>query len=186
MEGYSLQGCLKYGGFEGIKYALFNGGAAAAAGGGGGGAFITAFASDHRLPALLLAAGSAELVASLVLCPLEQTRIKMVSDPTYADGLVSAVRRLFADEGPGGVLGSLPAIYTKMVPYTMFQLATYDVASTALRDAAAGFDGVSVPPILIQLPASFLVGPGRYCFKCSSTHLPRLPVELPLFLPVMF
>ena len=78
------------------------------------------------------------------------------------------------DEGTGGVLGSLPAIYTKMVPYTMFQLATYDVASTTLRDAVAGFDGVSVPPILIQLPASFLVGPGRYCFKCPSAHLPTV------------
>jgi solute carrier family 25 phosphate transporter 3 len=57
------------------------------------------------------------------------------------------------------VLGSLPAIWIKTVPYTMFQLPLYDVTSSALRDAAAmllASGGVAVPPILIQLPASFV------------------------------
>ena len=60
-------------------------------------------------PPYIVAAGAAELVGTLVLCPLEQTRIKMVSDPNYADDFFAAVARLFADEKVEGVLGGCGA-----------------------------------------------------------------------------
>jgi solute carrier family 25 phosphate transporter 3 len=107
--GYSLHGGIKYGGFEALKYAIFH-----------QGGVVALFAADHRLPALMMAGMTAEFAASLVLCPLEQTRIKMVSDPEYADGVLAAVIRLFSEgEGARGVLRSLPAIWTKTVPYTV-------------------------------------------------------------------
>lgn len=166
--GYGLHGALKYGGFEYLKYAIFNHG-----GGVASGSPVALFAADHRLPALMLAGMSAEFVATLVLCPLEQTRIKMVSDPEYADGVVAAVVRLFSEgEGVGGVLASLPVIWTKTVPYAMFQLPVYDVTSSALRDAAAGLAassvGVVVPPLLTQVPASLVAA---VCASLAGTRV---------------
>ena len=144
MAGFTVHGALKYGGFEGIKYAIFNAGGP-----------IAAFAVDHRLPALLLAAALAETVASLGLCPLEQARIKMVSDAEYASNFAAATARLFADEGVDGVFRSLPPIYAKMIPFSMFQLAMYDVTSGALRDVVAS-SHVALSPLAAQIPASFV------------------------------
>ena len=73
--GYSVHGALKYGGFEYLKYAMVHHG-----GGVDGGSHLAMFAVDHRLPALMIAGMTAEFFASMLLCPLEQTRIKMVSD----------------------------------------------------------------------------------------------------------
>ena len=144
MAGFTVHGSLKYGGFEGIKYAIFNAGGP-----------VAAFAVDHRLPALLLAAALAETVASLGLCPLEQARIKMVSDAGYASNFTAATARLFADEGVDGVFRSLSPIYAKMIPFSMFQLAMYDVTSGALRDVIASSD-VALSPLAAQIPASFV------------------------------
>ena len=65
-------------------------------------------------------------------------------------------------------------MWTKTVPYTMFQLPVYDVVSSALKESAAGLAasvaaagaggvlggflvvGGAVPPVLIQLPASLI------------------------------
>jgi solute carrier family 25 phosphate transporter 3 len=116
---------------------------------------LTAFASDHRLFSLIVAAAVAEFVATLALCPLEQTRIKMTKDKDYADDTVGALKRLFREDGVAGVADSLPAIYCKTIPFTMFQLPVYDVVSKSLRESAGGLEGVvDVPPIAIQLSAS--------------------------------
>ena len=170
--GYSIHGALKYGGFEFLKYAMVHHG-----GGVEGGSHIALFTADHRLAALMIAGMTAEFIASLLLCPLEQTRIKMVSDPNYAPNVVAAMARLLSEEGEeeeeggggggglSGVMSSLPAIWTKTVPYSMVQLSVYDVTSSALREAAAyaaasgalGAVGLTtLPKVFTQLPSSLL------------------------------
>ena len=84
------------------------------------------------LSLLLLAAACAELIASTALCPYEAARIRLVSDPSFAVGLIQTLRRLVSEQGVYGVFGALPAMYLKMVPYTMAQLATYDGVTRAL------------------------------------------------------
>jgi solute carrier family 25 phosphate transporter 3 len=143
--GYFFHGALKYGGFESLKFTMYKGGYED----------LTSFASDHRLFSLIVAAAIAEFVATLALCPLEQTRIKMTKDKDYADGTIAALTRLFREDGVAGVADSLPAIYCKTIPFTMFQLPVYDVVSKSLRESAGGLEGVvDVPPIAIQLSAS--------------------------------
>ena len=144
MAGFGVHGALKYGGFEGVKYAIFHADGP-----------VAAFAVDHRLPTLLLAAALAETVASLGLCRLEQARIKMVSDAEYASNFAAATARLFADEGVDGVFRSLSPIFAKMIPFSMFQLAMYDVTSGALRDVVASSD-LALSPLAAQIPASFV------------------------------
>lgn len=101
------------------------------------------------LPLLLVAAGTAELIASTALCPYEAARIRLVADPSFALGLVPALKRLTSEQGMHGVFGTLPAMYLKMVPYTMAQLVTYDgvtrfLAGRVTLDADWGTMGVAL------------------------------------------
>jgi solute carrier family 25 phosphate transporter 3 len=109
------------------------------------------------LPLLLLAAACAELVASTALCPYEAARIRLVADPSFAVGLLATLRRLVSEQGVYGVFGALPAMYLKMVPYTMAQLATYDGVTRALAAhlqgsgaAAASSSGSSSTDTLVR------------------------------------
>jgi len=145
VAGYLLHGGFKYGGFEWMKYALFHSDVP----------HLAAYAADHRLQSLLFAAFVAELVATVALCPLEQARIKTVSDASYAGSFVGAVSRLVAEDGLDGIFRSLPPIYAKTIPFSMCQLAIYDWASTGIAAATASA-GVEAPALLAKLPASFL------------------------------
>ena len=68
---------------------------------------------------------------------------------------MSGVKRLIQEEGVEGIVSTLPVIWTKTIPYTMFQLATYDVTSSALRSWANG-QSFEPPSIALQLPAALL------------------------------
>ena len=127
MLGFLLHGAFKYGGFEFLKQAFLE----------SHNAEIATVCHDHRLATLLVAAALAESLATVALLPLEQTRIKMVSDETYAANVFEAVERLVREDGIDGLLTSLPPIYAKMIPFSMCQLATYDVAVGPCRETAA-------------------------------------------------
>ena len=127
MLGFSLHGAFKYGGFEFLKQAFLE----------SSNAEIATVCHDHRLATLLVAAALAESLATVALLPLEQTRIKMVSDETYAANVFEAVERLVREDGIDGLVTSLPPIYAKMIPFSMCQLATYDVAVGPCRETAA-------------------------------------------------
>ena len=85
-------------------------------------------AGDNKAFAYLLASVVAGAVAALLLCPMESTRIKMVTDPAYAhDNLLSALGRLAATEGLGASFGGLWAMLSKQVPYTFGKQVSFDV-----------------------------------------------------------
>lgn len=167
MLGFLLHGAFKYGGFEFLKQAFLE----------SDNAEMATVCHDHRLLTLLVAAALAETVATVALLPLEQTRIKMVSDESYAENVFEAIQRLFREDGVDGLVNSLPPIYAKMIPFSMCQLATYDVAVGACRETAAALaiavsavaaDGglgsemashaseALSSPFVAQVPASFL------------------------------
>lgn len=146
MLGFLLHGAFKYGGFEFLKQAFLE----------SDNAEIATFGHDHRLLTLLVAAALAETVATVALLPLEQTRIKMVSDESYADNVFDAIQRLFREDGLDGFVNSLPPIYAKMIPFSMCQLATYDVAVGASRETAAAL-AVAVSAVAVDDNASAAV-----------------------------
>ena len=64
---------------------------------------------DNRTGIYLAAAAMAEFVADIFLCPLEATRIRLVSNPSFASGLASGAARLVKEEGIiKGLLGLRP------------------------------------------------------------------------------
>jgi solute carrier family 25 phosphate transporter 3 len=82
---------------------------------------------EYRLAVYLGASAIAEFFADVALCPLEATRIRLVSQPTFASGLASGFIRLLREEGvsKGFYSGFIPILF-KQVPYTMAKFAVQE------------------------------------------------------------
>lgn len=90
--------------------------------------FTSLFGQDSKAVAFLLASIVAGAVAAVLLCPMESTRIKIVTDPSYSkDNLLTALAKLAATEGLGSSFSGLWAMLAKQVPYTFGKQVSFDV-----------------------------------------------------------
>lgn len=98
--GYFLQGALKFGGYEFFKQKSID---------------ILGYetASNNRTAVYLVSAGIAEFFADVALCPLEATRIRLVSEPTYANGLIGGFGKMLKNEGVGAFYAGFGPILFK-------------------------------------------------------------------------
>mmetsp|Transcript_21409 Transcript_21409/g.41985 ORF Transcript_21409/g.41985 Transcript_21409/m.41985 type:complete len:346 (+) Transcript_21409:62-1099(+) len=114
--GYFIQGWFKFGGVEFFKIQQAS-------------YFGVEKAWEYRFPIYLSSAAMAEFIADIFLCPLEATRIKLVSNPSYASGLITAFPKVIADEGffAGFYSGFVPILF-KQIPYTMAKFAVQGAA----------------------------------------------------------
>src|ERR1700749_2527946 len=98
--GYFLQGAVKFGGYEFFKQQC-----------------ITQFgyetASQNRTAVYLASAAAAEFFADIALCPLEATRIRLVSQPDFANGLVGGFTKILKSEGVGAFYSGFGPILFK-------------------------------------------------------------------------
>jgi solute carrier family 25 phosphate transporter 3 len=77
----------------------------------------------------------AEFIADIFLCPLEATRIRLVSNPSFANGLFPAASRLIKEEGVlRGFYSGFGPILLKQVPYTMAKFAVQGIAAEKIAD----------------------------------------------------
>jgi solute carrier family 25 phosphate transporter 3 len=121
--GYFVQGWFKFGGVEFFKtnFAKYLG---------------EQGAWDNRTAIYLASAAMAEFIADVFLCPLEATRIRLVSDSSFASGLGDGAARLLKEEGViKGFYSGFGPILFKQVPYTM---AKFAVQGEAAEQIAAG------------------------------------------------
>mmetsp|Transcript_11475 Transcript_11475/g.18379 ORF Transcript_11475/g.18379 Transcript_11475/m.18379 type:complete len:329 (+) Transcript_11475:37-1023(+) len=115
--GYFIQGWFKFGGVEFFKINFAN-------------QLGEAKAWELRVPIYLGAAACAEFIADIFLCPLEATRIRLVSNPEYASGLISAFPKILAEDGLiKGFYSGFGPILLKQIPYTMAKFAVQGVAA---------------------------------------------------------
>lgn len=112
--GYFLQGGFKFGGYELFKKLLVD-------------QMDTDTAVKNRMPIYLGASAAAEFFADIALCPLEATRIRLVSQPTFANGLAGGFARIAREEGLGGFYAGFGPILFKQIPYNMAKFATMEV-----------------------------------------------------------
>ncbi|EHL03734.1 putative Mitochondrial phosphate carrier protein [Glarea lozoyensis 74030] len=120
--GYFLQGALKFGGYELFKQQSIN---------------LLGYetASNNRTAVYLASAGIAEFFADVALCPLEATRIRLVSEPTYANGLIGGFSKMLKNEGIGAFYAGFGPILFKQrlrVPYTMSKFVVYEKVAEAI------------------------------------------------------
>ncbi|KAF2843520.1 mitochondrial carrier [Patellaria atrata CBS 101060] len=111
--GYFLQGAFKFGGYEFFKQQCIN-------------QLGYESASQNRTAVYLASAAAAEFFADIALCPLEATRIRLVSEPTFASGLVSGFGKILKNEGVGAFYSGFGPILFKQVPYTMAKFVVYE------------------------------------------------------------
>ncbi|KAJ9116965.1 mitochondrial phosphate carrier protein [Naganishia vaughanmartiniae] len=113
--GYAIQGALKFGGYEFWKKTAID-------------VVGIDSAREHRQAIYLGASGIAEFFADIALCPLEATRIRLVSQPSFANGLAGGFARIAREEGVAGFYAGFGPILFKQVPYTMAKFAVFEVA----------------------------------------------------------
>lgn len=121
--GYFIQGWFKFGGVEFFKINIAQTVGAQAA-------------WDNRTGIYLAASAMAEFIADIFLCPLEATRIRLVSNPQFASGLLPAATKLVKEEGVlrGWYSGFGPILF-KQVPYTMAKFAVQGMAAEAIANS---------------------------------------------------
>ncbi|KAH8151916.1 uncharacterized protein LAJ45_03909 [Morchella importuna] len=114
--GYFLQGAFKFGGYELFKQQAIN---------------ILGYdtARENRTAVYLASSALAEFFADIALCPLEATRIRLVSQPDFASGLLSGFSKIFKNEGIGAFYSGFGPILFKQVPYTMAKFVVYEKVS---------------------------------------------------------
>ncbi|KAG0334244.1 Cu/Pi carrier [Podila humilis] len=115
--GYAFQGAFKFAGYEFWKKTLID--------------YVgKENAVQNRAFIYLAGAGIAEFFADIVLCPLEATRIRLVSQPTFATGLVSGFTKILKEEGVlRGFYSGFGPILLKQIPYTMAKFSVYEIAA---------------------------------------------------------
>ena len=123
ISGYFIQGALKFGGYEFWKKTFVD-------------TIGAEKATEYRTGIYLASSAIAEFFADIALCPLEATRIRLVSQPSFATGLVSGFFRILKEEGVmKGFYSGFGPILFKQVPYTMAKFAVYEVAAEQIYAA---------------------------------------------------
>ncbi|KAL4871306.1 hypothetical protein BDV12DRAFT_206817 [Aspergillus spectabilis] len=117
--GYFLQGAFKFGGYELFKQQWIN-------------QLGIESASKNRTAIYLASAATAEFFADIALCPLEATRIRLVSQPEFASGLLSGFTKILKNEGVGAFYSGFGPILFKQVPYTMAKFVAFEKFSEAI------------------------------------------------------
>ena len=109
--GYFVQGWFKFGGVEYFKIQAAQ-------------SMTEQQTWDNRNSIYLGASAAAEFIADIFLCPLEATRIRLVSNPTYADSMLGCMAKMVKEEGViGAFYSGFGPILAKQVPYTMAKFA---------------------------------------------------------------
>ncbi|KAK9368070.1 mitochondrial phosphate carrier protein [Lipomyces kononenkoae] len=111
--GYFLQGAFKFGGYEFFKQQAIN-------------QLGYENAANNRTAVYLASSAAAEFFADIALCPLEATRIRLVSEPTFANGLLGGFTKILKNEGIGAFYSGFGPILLKQVPYTMAKFVVYE------------------------------------------------------------
>ena len=145
--GYSLQGCFKFGGYELFKKNFTE---------------IVGIdtARKYKNSLYMGSAALAEFFADIALCPLEATRIRLVSQPNFANGLIGGFSRILKEEGVGSFYNGFTPILFKQIPYNIAKFLVFERASDAI------FAAVGTPKnqlsesklTLINLSAGIIAG----------------------------
>lgn len=108
--GYFIQGAFKFGGYEFFKKQSID-------------VLGIETARQNRMAVYSVSAACAEFFASIALSPLEATRIRLVSNPSFASGMIDGLSKILRQESAGALYsGFVPILFKQYVdPYNVFR-----------------------------------------------------------------
>merc|ERR1719271_2353323 len=122
-QGYFVQGWFKFGGVEFCKTKFAQ-------------SMSEEQAWQRRDVITLGGSAVAEFVADIFLCPYEACRIRSVSDPGYANGMMAVGKKLVSELGVvGGLYSGFAPMLFKQIPYTMAKFAVQQKAAEGIMGA---------------------------------------------------
>lgn len=117
--GYSMQGLCKFGFYEVFKILY--------------GDFIgEENAYLYRTSLYLAASASAEFFADIALSPMEAIKVRIQTQPGFANTLREGMPKLWKQEGIRGFYKGLPPLWMRQIPYTMMKFACFERTVEAL------------------------------------------------------
>ena len=131
--GYGLEGSAKFGLYDSLKPEM-----------------IRFLALDSPTVPYLLASAIAGAAASIILCPMERTRIRLVTEPKFASNFLTGIPRLVEESGVEGLFYGFPAMLSKQVPYTAGKQISFDAFAT-LFYTLAGQSGFSQEEVKFEV-----------------------------------
>uniref|UniRef100_A0A8C5WQL6 Solute carrier family 25 member 3 n=1 Tax=Laticauda laticaudata TaxID=8630 RepID=A0A8C5WQL6_LATLA len=117
--GYSMQGLCKFGFYEVFKILYGN---------------MLGEENSYlwRTSLYLAASASAEFFADIALSPMEAAKVRIQTQPGYANTLRQAVPKMFAEEGIWAFYKGVAPLWMRQIPYTMMKFACFERTVEAL------------------------------------------------------
>jgi len=111
--GYSMQGVGKFGFYEAFKI-MYSG--------------IIGEENTYlwRTSLYLAASASAEFFADILLCPMEAVKVRIQTQPGFANTLREAFPKIMQEEGVNGFYKGLVPLWMRQIPYTMMKFACFE------------------------------------------------------------
>merc|ERR1712232_1056797 len=122
-QGYFVQGWFKFGGVEIMKTRF---------------AMMMSEQDAFKNRDFITLGGSAvaEFVADIFLCPYEACRIRSVSDPGYANGMMAVGKKLVGEMGVvNGLYSGFGPMLFKQIPYTMAKFSVQQKVAEKIYNA---------------------------------------------------
>jgi len=111
--GYSIQGLGKFGFYEVFKILYGN-------------MLGEEKSYLYRTSLYLAASASAEFFADIGLAPMEAVKVRMQTQPGFANSIREGVPKLMQQEGISGFYKGLPPLWMRQIPYTMMKFACFE------------------------------------------------------------
>ncbi|XP_069620543.1 solute carrier family 25 member 3-like [Ranitomeya imitator] len=117
--GYSMQGLCKFGFYEVFKILYAN---------------MLGEENTYlwRTSLYLAASASAEFFADIALAPMEAAKVRIQTQPGYANTLRQAAPKMYAEEGIWAFYKGVAPLWMRQIPYTMMKFACFERTVEAL------------------------------------------------------
>ncbi|XP_067914852.1 solute carrier family 25 member 3b isoform X2 [Heterodontus francisci] len=117
--GYSMQGLCKFGFYEVFKNVY-------------GQMLGEENSYQWRTSLYLAASASAEFFADIALAPMEACKVRIQTQPGYANTLREAFPKMYAEEGLWAFYKGVAPLWMRQIPYTMMKFACFERTVEAL------------------------------------------------------
>jgi solute carrier family 25 phosphate transporter 3 len=172
--GYLLEGAVKFGVYEVLKPSMISTLSRIAT--------ITGLGIfNSQIFAFVLSGTISGLAASLVLCPMEALRIRLVAEPNFAPrGWVQGGFKILQHEGVKGFTKGIKPMIMKQVPYTVTKNVSFDLFTkffySTLRQSGVAIAGTmtfTIPLVaagIASILSSLSSQPGDMVLSLVNAH----------------